>query len=188
MFSAQRTLGVLGALITTAMHSLGARTRSSYKKHPLTAPAQLSSPSLNSSEHLLFKPHFKTDILSLSKIATYCRITLSSQRAVIMCTFLTWPTRTKTLPRFLMPLPLGYVGNMLVSSLPSAQHWLKKIGEAEISGRPFRGRPSPGSPSTGKATEMRRPKDTGAGQPGSRSSVRPGRDRLSTWRHGRSRV
>lgn len=72
-----------------------------------------------------------------------------------------------------------------MGSLPSTQHMLKK---AAISRQPFRGLPSPGSPSTGKATETRRPKDTGVGQPGSRSSVRPGRGRLSTWRNQSSRA
>lgn len=49
-------------------------------------------------------------------------------------------------------------------------------------GKPRGGKHLPGSPSTGKATEKRRPKDTGVGQPGSCSSVRPGRALLSTCR------
>lgn len=53
--------------------------------------------------------------------------------------------------------------------------------EAKGRGQPS-GPHSPGSPSTGKATEARSPKDTGFGQPGSCSTVRPGRGRLSTWR------
>lgn len=53
--------------------------------------------------------------------------------------------------------------------------------EAKGRGQPL-GPHSPGSPSTGKATEARSPKDTGVGQPGSCSTVWPGRGRLSTWR------
>lgn len=63
MLGAQRTLGVLGALITNAVHSLGL-AQPLLQKNVLTVPAHLPSPSLNSSEHLLSKPHFRTNLFS----------------------------------------------------------------------------------------------------------------------------
>lgn len=108
----------------------GASSSPSYKKPPLTIPAHLSSPSPNSWEQLLFKPHFRTDLLSLLGVAASCRIMLSSHRAVTTCTFLTWPRIPRvsahedaTLPRFLMSCARQAGGFP-----PSARHGLEKTG------------------------------------------------------------